>query len=123
MAMKNINNLVGIPYDRMDCHALVRHASLQLNGVVLPDFADYIKRSEELIEQERIEGNWQKVDKPMPGDVCTLATRVNASTHVGIYIEDDLILHTSERYGSMIQTERGLRMMGYCHITFYRYLQ
>jgi hypothetical protein len=46
---------------------------------------------------------------------------MDSGRHVGILIENGLVLHTSIKYGSLIQMEKSLVLMGFQKIDFFRF--
>lgn len=120
-----LQQYVGIPYADLDCYALVCRAASELYGLAFPTFPDYVANAEAIIKGEMRGGNWKPLDKyqARPGDVVTLSPMAGGGHHVGLVVGANLILHTSAKYGSMIQTERGLRVMGFLEINYFRFRQ
>lgn len=122
--MNCIVDYIGVPYSQLDCYALVRKVSEEVFGRELPSFADYIRDAEQLMSQEAMSPRWRPVTKEeaVAGDIAALASSAGRERHVGIYLGGGNILHTSGAYGSLVQPERGLRLMGYIEINYYRFI-
>jgi cell wall-associated NlpC family hydrolase len=121
--MKLASDFVGIPYADLDCYALVRVVSSEVYGLNLPDFPDYVQNAEAIIAKEKASGHWAHVERAQAkaGDIVTMSPVMDSGRHVGILIENGLVLHTSIKYGSLIQMEKSLVLMGFQKIDFFRF--
>lgn len=121
----DLQQYVGIPYADLDCYALVCRAALELYGLKFPTFPDYVANAETIISGEMTGGNWKPISKydARSGDVVTLSPMAGGGRHVGLVVAPNLILHTTINYGSMVQAERGLRIMGFVEINYFRFRQ
>ena len=104
---------VGVPYERMDCYALVRSVFSGQLGVVLPAVivpeTDLARR--DAISRHR-SGNWEQVERGTEQrfDVAELALPVRDAgrwrfllVHLGVVVERGLLLHSLPPNGSHIR--------------------
>lgn len=69
------------------------------------------------IENQTYSPDWKHADVPLPGDAVGLS-RNRTMTHVGILTPFG-ILHATEKFGVVLNTENELRSMGYRRIEYY----
>lgn len=112
---------VGIPYERMDCYALVRTVFSGQLGVILPHVVvpetDTARR--DAISRHR-SGSWEPVMRGTeePLDVAEIALPVRERdrwrfllVHLGIVVQRGLMLHTLPPHGSHIRRYGPAAMM------------
>lgn len=113
-----MNEFVGIPYAKMDCYALVREVSEKVYGTKLPEVRHYADNPEAAIERWSRCLNWKEVAAPVEGCVVVMGQSIGCARHVGIYIGDG-IMHSTRKYGSVVQSVRQAVMAGYTHLRYY----
>jgi cell wall-associated NlpC family hydrolase len=62
-------------------------------------------------------GDWVRVAPPLFGDLLLFRT-VASPWHVGVTLEDGLMLHTDEGHGSVIEPRAGMRFRDRLHGTY-----
>jgi cell wall-associated NlpC family hydrolase len=115
-----MNEYVGIPYRELDCYALVRKVSKQEYSVVLPVVADYANDPAAAVERWESCLNWKSIPQPEVGCVVVMGQSIGCAKHVGIYI-GGAILHSTRKYGSVIQDMHQVAASGYTHLRYYRW--
>lgn len=113
-----MNEYIGIPYAQMDCYALVREVSKKLYDTELPVINDYVANPASAIERWTLCRNWQEVSEPVNGCVVVMGQALGCARHVGIYVGDG-IMHSTRKYGSVIQNMHQVAMAGYTHLRYY----
>ena len=106
----NVTEWVGVPYQigKSDCWSLVRDFAATELGIEFPvycyDLGKYMDDSEIIIAQERsmLGRRWVQVYPPEVGDILIMRIKGRA-LHVGIYIGDNLFLHTLEGRNSTVE--------------------
>jgi len=126
----NLSKYVGIPYAEhgrgrlgCDCWGLVTYAYKEEFGISLPSYDAYYDDPENQTHIDDAfdieEKSWQKVDKPVLGDVVLLKLR-GVLVHVGIIIDSTRMLHVMKGKHTIIESYTSLkytrRIKG-----FYRY--
>lgn len=106
-----------------DCWGLVKIWFTNEMGMDLPDFdVSAIDRDlvAHTIDSERHTEHWSAVYPPDNGDVVAMSTNMHHPgmvNHVGVYIGNGQILHTTEKTGSMIVRSNNViwarRIVGY----------
>ena len=95
---------IGIPYEKMDCYDLCKKFYKEEFGVELPD-QHYID-NRDVKEMAEVVGSCKeefvKVSDPRFGDLVLLRVW-GMPAHVGLYVNDKIILHTQEKIGSMLE--------------------
>lgn len=95
---------VGTPYDEAPCWELLRRVYERGHGITLPEYA--FGRTDEEIHPVVRRGlpQWRQVEKPEAGDAVLLWVRRPAlPSHVGVYVGDSFLLHTSEATGALLE--------------------
>ena len=106
----NITPYIGLPYEPKvwDCWQLVRKFAEKELGLEFDQYmysADtYMDDSEIIIQRERsmLGKKWIQVAEPDVGDIVIFRIRGRA-LHVGIYVGNDLFLHTLEGRNSCLE--------------------
>jgi cell wall-associated NlpC family hydrolase len=99
----NYANLIGVPYSRMHCWDLAKAFYKQVKGVELKHYFEEMPKDRNgmcsLIYANK--GDFKRVDAPRFGDIILLRV-LGVESHIAIYVDNGLILHTSEKTGSVI---------------------
>lgn len=100
-----LHNLIGIPYEDIDCWGLVKLYYDKILGVNLSVDVEYTvgdkpDKISRLIEIEK--SKFEKVDTPKKGDIIVLRL-LGFAGHVGVYIGEGNFLHTNHGIGSVIE--------------------
>jgi len=102
-----IRDLIGAPFEEMDCFALVRKCYEIERGVIIPparpppDTAQIALRA----TLDEISKNWRKVEK-RKGVCVALRYDINHPkivTHFGYMIDENHILHTTSQTGAIVE--------------------
>lgn len=115
-----MNELVGLAYSDYDCYQLVRKASYVLYGKRLPNISDYIMNPAETIDEYRESRSWREIEKPELGCVVVLGQSPSYAKHVGIWVGNG-VLHSTKKYGSVVQDEYQLLAAGYSNLRYYQW--
>lgn len=114
--MIDYSKWIGVPFEwagEYDCWTLAK-AVLAENGIVLPEY-DYTKEDLDNISQSvsaaTETSNWLEVAIPEPLDVILLGAN-NFFTHIGVYVGDDKLLHTTPRTGALVQRLSRIKALG-----------
>lgn len=98
---------IGAPFEwcgKYDCWTLTK-AFLAEHGVDLPEY-DYTKEDLDDISRSVAlaagTSDWVEVAVPEPLDVVLLGAN-DFFTHIGVYVGDDQLLHTTPRTGALVQ--------------------
>jgi len=103
-----LNNLVGIPYvlngrsvEGMDCYGLVHHVYNNVLNIHL-DSLDHTYSDGEIHQLAQVKHDeWVETDTPLIADVILF--RQGKQRHVGLYLDQRYMLHTSENSNSCIE--------------------
>lgn len=113
--MKWFAEYVGIPFKSLgrdlngcDCYGLVRIVMLEQYNIDLPELLTYDNALDHANITDVITNNipllsGKKVDSPEEGAVVIFATQ-GLSSHIGLFVSDKLILHTTKNTGSVIES-------------------
>jgi cell wall-associated NlpC family hydrolase len=116
----DFTRFIGIPYvDKgtdpktgIDCWQLVKYFYSEVLGKDIPDYMAFYQSS--MDKQEVLAAmsvgfsEWKRVDEPEFGDV--LVFRITDSPwHTGVYLYDDLMLHTIQGHNSAIERYTSIR--------------
>jgi len=114
-----LDDFIGIPYvekgrtlEGCDCWGLLVLVYDRYFKIKVPSFSDDYQGFADregvdlLLEQHRNE--WVQVESPHIGDGVFMI--LQGRPHVGIYIGDDRILHTSKGFGSIIERTDSVRL-------------
>jgi hypothetical protein len=115
-----MNNFVGIPYGELDCYQLVRKASYVLYAKALPNIQDYAMQPAETIEEYKASRQWKELPGPELGCVVVLGQTQMYAKHVGIWVGPG-VLHSTRKYGAVIQDEYQLLASGYSSLRYYKW--
>lgn len=119
-----IAKYIGIPFIRggrdmstdggLDCYGLCTLFYKNEFGIILPDhrdintnISDYNKCADAMLQQSTYD-DFVLVGKPKYGDLILMNVG-GFPAHIGIFIEDNLMLHTNERSGSVIENYMGVK--------------
>ena len=115
------NDLVGIPFEDVNCYELVRLYQLQ-RGIELPSFKHDPKAIRMVFNEylREISKHWQIIQEPEPH--CGIAMAYNPQyprlvTHFGVLLENGKVLHSLEGIGSHLTDYDNLK---YCIKGLYR---
>lgn len=102
---KNIAKYIGKPYEEYNCFDLVKEFYLDLFGLDLKHFYEgravpERKEIESLIVSNK--GDFEKVEQAEFGDIIVV-NLYGYSCHIGIYLYENLMLHTIRGVGSCIE--------------------
>ena len=102
--MSALDIWVGAPYREFDCYDLLRHAADDLFDIEYPELGfDYYADPTGAIELElRSNWRWNKLMEPEIGCIVLLSTG-GIARHVGLWLGNGEILHTTRKMGSVIQ--------------------
>jgi cell wall-associated NlpC family hydrolase len=127
----NIEKYIGIPYidhgrtfDGCDCYGLVRLFLENEFDIFLPDFWAYESHQDHNAIVNLIDTNQQiltdEISKKeiLPGDIV-LYRYYNAARHIGVYIGNGLVLHTSSKTDSVCVPYESTKLKGKVY-GFYR---
>jgi len=96
-------NFIGLPYEKYDCYQLVKlfYQEIFNHNLFLP-YIDTPQREKanKMINEYKI--NFTEVKKPIFGDII-LFNISGLSCHLGIYLNDELFLHTTKATGCVIE--------------------
>lgn len=110
-----INTLVGTPYSRLDCYALMSKV-FESQGKRLPFVKDYTINPAVDIQADIDSGEWKET--VVPSDGCAVAMgNHNGMMHCGIHYRG-YIFHATRKHGAVVQTIRSLKVL-YPNIKFY----
>ncbi len=105
------SDLIGIPFDEfnkdgVNCYELVRRA-YEKHSITLPDTDLAVCACREVSNseiQKHTEKYWEVIEKPeSPCGVLILSLNPDFANHLGFYIGDGKILHTTKNTGSIIE--------------------
>lgn len=104
-------DIIGVRYEEYDCWGLVKLFYSKVFNVELLHWFDYENRTNEvdsktwaIISEEMIKSktaHFVQVDKPQFGDILVLRIFGHAA-HLGIYLSEQEVLHTSKASGAFI---------------------
>ncbi|WP_336747753.1 C40 family peptidase [Aureimonas altamirensis] len=108
-----VGDYIGIPFqdggrtrEGADCWGVLNIFYAEELGIALPSFSDQYTTTEDRVALSNvINGNmddWIEVDEPQFADAVLIALG-GAKTHIGIYIGNNLVLHTDRKSGSFIE--------------------
>lgn len=118
----NVDAYVRIPYkdhgrtlDGCDCFGLAMLVYRYEFGVELKDFlyqtAEDPKAIARLIDTSRPLIDAEEVEAPVEGDLV-LMREGGVPSHIGVFCQPDLCLHTSRKYGTCCERVNGPRLKG-----------
>lgn len=99
----NFSHLIGVPYTNQNCFELVKAFYRDVFSIDVKHYCDTVptKRSDiQNLIYSNI-GDFEKVEHPRFGDIVVLRV-YGLESHIGIYIDEDRILHASRIAGSII---------------------
>lgn len=115
--LEGYSNLIGIPYEEMNCFALAKAFYKQVLGLDLKSYHD--GKSKETKESSKALiytnlGDFYLVEIPNFGDLILLKLW-GIESHIGVYLGDGLMLHSIQGTGSAIDrvTRWGKNISGY----------
>lgn len=126
--MKNIHlqifqdcshDLIGLPYFAFDCWQLVKLFYHKIYGVELLRYSYEDPNDTENISSivNATKHEYQLVEKPEFGDIILLRIH-GVAAHVGIYLNENHFLHTTEKTGSIVDS---LHLWKHKILGYYRY--
>lgn len=102
------NRAIDVPFKRhgrdfngWDCWGLIKLAYDQVFGIKVSD-GDFGSPEENAEAFNQGKEEWFKVAQERPGDVV-LMRNGRLACHVGLVIEKGLMLHTQEKYGTVVE--------------------
>jgi hypothetical protein len=103
----NVCDLIGTPFEDMDCFALVRKCYEIECGIIIPPAKAPHDRAKMVFNEflEEISKHWHKVER-RKGVCVALRYDVNHPkivTHFGYMIDESRILHTTKNTGAIIE--------------------
>lgn len=101
--MKGFATLIGIPYEKEDCWGVaVRFYDLEM-GMELKRYYDKAPNDREVANKLIYSsmGDFEKVTSPRFGDIV-LINLYGIEAHIGIFINEQQLLHTQERTGCIL---------------------
>ncbi len=114
---------IGIPWKAhgrtmrgVDCYGLVCLFTESVTGVRLPDFdydADTVRAREVVASHIIFAGKFREIQDYKPLDIALL-NYFGCASHVGVYLGNNMLLHSSSRTGTIISALtdiEGLRTM------------
>lgn len=106
----------GRDYEGLDCWGLAVLFYRDVLGIEIPSYLDTYESTSEhrAIFKAFAAGKtlWRKVDRPATGDLA-LILRKNLPIHVGVVLEDDLVLHAEVHVGTVIESLDQMRIEGF----------
>lgn len=101
---QDYSNLIGIPYETMNCWDIVQKFYAQVFGIELKKYygdgdPDIDWRVRNLIKSS--EGDFKKTSHPQFGDILTIKIR-GVECHIAIFVGNGLIFHTMRGTGSCL---------------------
>lgn len=102
-----IRDLIGAPFEEMDCFALVRKCYEIERGIIIPPARAPHDRAKLVFSEflDEISKNWRKVEK-RKGTCVALRYDINHPkivTHFGYLIDEEHILHTTSQTGAIVE--------------------
>lgn len=120
--MKTIKELIGTPFNQLDCFGLVRKCYELEQGIIIPPAKAPHDRAGMVFNEFLFEvaHNWHRCE--LKAGVC-VAMRYNLAhprlvTHFGYMIDKEYILHTTAQTGAILQRLSELKSLVY---GFYEY--
>lgn len=113
--MKWYGYYVGIPFKTLgrtrngcDCYGLVKLVMKEHYKIDLPEIATYLnaldhKNIAPVIDENTPLLAGEKIAEPKEGLVVVLSSSEGLSSHVGLMVTDELILHTTYKTGALIE--------------------
>ena len=112
--MKRYADYIGIPFVNLgrsefgaDCWGLVCLVLKDQYGILLPELLDYDNALDStqtslVVAQNQPLIVGEKLDQPEEGDLVLMTSR-GVSGHIGVYIGNNLILHTTKQTGAVTE--------------------
>ncbi len=101
--MKDISNLIGVPYSKLNCWGLIVEFYMQEFGWKLEKYYEVHDPAKNevcsLIKANK--KDFVRVDVPRYGDIVVLRV-LGIESHLAVVVGDNLILHTQKKTGSVI---------------------
>jgi cell wall-associated NlpC family hydrolase len=102
--MKDFTEFVGVPYEKADCWRLSQLFYQKVFGIELKSYYEHTPRDRS--DRQNLiftnVGEFKKVDKPEFGDLILIRV-LGIESHIAVYIGDGMMLHTSEKTGSVLE--------------------
>lgn len=97
------SSYIGIPYSKKDCFNLAKDFYKQELGLELKHYFDELpkNRNEMCALIYTHKGDFKKVRSPEYGDIILLKIK-GIESHIAVYLGNGLMLHTTEKTGSVI---------------------
>lgn len=117
---EDYSNLIGVPYEQMNCFAIAKKFYSQVMGIELKSYHDgkrvETKESSKCLIYTNL-GDFSEVAIPNFGDLILLKLW-GIESHIGIYLGEGLMLHSIQGTGSVIdRTSRwGKNVVGYYRV-------
>ena len=101
-----LNNLVGIPYSKLDCWELVKKFYEEVFNIDMSvyneDCRDTLNPAETSRYMEMHKLDFLKVEKPDFGDILLLKVQ-GLNAHLGVFLGNGTFIHTTDKTGSVIE--------------------
>jgi cell wall-associated NlpC family hydrolase len=98
-----MKSFVGIPYNKKDCFNLAKYFYKEEFNIELKHYFDDLPKNRNemcsLIYTHK--GDFKKIKSPEYGDLILLKIR-GVESHIAIFVGEGLMLHTTEKTGSVI---------------------
>ena len=105
----------GRDFDGCDCWGLVRLIYKNELGIVLPTYGEISALDVARVAREMDFGKslWREVERPKRFDLALLRNlaRGGLYSHIGIYVDDKRIMHTTAAMGVTVHKEKDLEGM------------
>jgi len=128
------NDFVGIPWVKggytisgADCWGLTILVLREVYDIVVNEYNGSKAFGEELtniINDETHSNRWDKVDIPVPGDVCVMISKITGKAgHMGVFVGHGSVLHSPDEGGKMVSSIHSVRVLNraFCRLEYYRY--
>lgn len=118
----DVGDFIGIPYEKMNCWELCVYFYHKVLGYELKHYyqgevigLEKVKKAHDLIYTNI--GSFEKVEDPKFGDLMLLSV-LGIESHIGIYIDNNVFLHTRKNTGSVLDrvSRWAHRLSGYYRV-------
>lgn len=112
-----MRELIGIPFEKLDCFSLVREAYKVQKGIYIPEAKSHFLQSNRVFNEFIVEISKNWIEVPRQKSVC-VALKYDIQhpkivTHFGYMYDFEHILHTTLETGSIIEPYKNLEKMVY----------
>lgn len=99
-----IRDFIGIPFNELDCYALIRAIYAKEHGIILPDPNIRFDESQKIYHKfaYEISRNWERCEceKGSVVAICYIHPRI--VTHFGYVVDEHKFIHTLEETGAIL---------------------